>query len=86
MKALQEFIDRSNSMNQLFGGTIYDINNLSQYDVDAIAAELDCKASPENLWCDGEISRTRAMAKLKYLQRVIKDLKKVGKPFVTYEI
>jgi hypothetical protein len=86
MKALKEFIDQSNNMSQFFGGTVYDINNLSQYDVEEIAASLDCKASPENLWCDGEISRTKAMAKLKFLQRVIKDLKKVGKPFVTYEI
>jgi len=86
MKALKEYIDCNNSMSQLFGGSLYDINNLSESDVKEIAESIDCKASSENLHCDGEISRTEAMRKYKYLLRVIKDLKKTGIPFTTYEI
>jgi len=47
---------------------------LSQTQVDDLARTLDSKLSPENLHCDGEISRAEANRKYKYLSRVAQEL------------
>jgi len=38
---------------------------------------IECQMSPENLHCDGEISRTQAMRKLASLKRAWKELEKI---------
>jgi hypothetical protein len=48
---------------------------LGQDDINEIAEDIDCRLSPENLHCDGEISGAEADSKYVYLHRVFDDLK-----------
>lgn len=48
---------------------------LSQADVNEIAEDIDCRLSPENLHCDGEISFSQAQSKANSLYRVFAELK-----------
>jgi len=48
---------------------------LSQKHINELAGSLDCKLSPENLHCDGEISAAAAKRKYDYLMRVRRELK-----------
>ena len=57
---------------------------LSAEDVKEVAEYLSGDLSPENLMCDGEISRAQGQAKYRKLMNVSKDLsayaKKMGYP------
>jgi|GEM_PF-2406727 len=48
---------------------------LSQEDIDGIAQGIDNQLSPENLCCDGELSRSAVNRKYTYLNRVFAELK-----------
>jgi len=60
MQALNKYVEEKNRWNAFFGQT-----NLLTLDTaqgrKAIAEQLDCDLSPENLHCDGEISQAQAM-------------------------
>ena len=47
---------------------------LTQQDANELAKTLDCKLSPENLHCDGEISNAEAQRKYRFLAQVCKEL------------
>jgi len=47
---------------------------LSQEDVNVLGNKLSNELSPENLHCDGEISRNQAQRKYNKLMNVVKDL------------
>ena len=74
MKSLQNYIDVRNSWNSFFPGSTVVNFPLTQAQVDDLARALDSDLSPENLHCDGEISRAEAQNKYNYYGRVIKDL------------
>lgn len=65
---------------------------LNQEEINDIADTVDCRLSPENLHCDGEISNSEANSKWNYLQKVFADLKVhakaqgLGITVKTYEI
>lgn len=73
MRALQQYIDRKNLFGR-FTGKTYNPNSLSQQDINELAQSLDCDLSPENLHCDGEISRTEAMKKFRFYTQVARDI------------
>ena len=75
MKNLTQYIDEKNHWSSFFNSKPVTFP-LSQKDVDSIAQDLDCALSPENLHCDGEISRAEADRKYRYYGRVIRDLEK----------
>ena len=75
MQNLNKFIDDINTWGGFFNRAPITFP-LSQADVDRIAQDLDCKLSPENLHCDGEISNAEANRKYNYYGRVIRDLEK----------
>jgi hypothetical protein len=74
-KRFQEYIDtRINRWVELTGrGTRIDFP-LSNADVKVIGDALSGDLSPENLHCDGEISRAQAQRKYNKLMNVVKDL------------
>jgi len=74
MKNLQHYIDNRNQWNSFFPGNKTITFPLTQKNVDGLARSLDSDLSPENLHCDGEISRTEAQRKYNYYGRVIKEL------------
>ena len=56
MQALAKFIEQKNHWNSFFKGPQYTLN--SAKDRQAVADMIDSALSPENLTCDGELSRT----------------------------
>ena len=73
MKALQAYIDRQNKWNSMFG-------NYTPYEVATaagrkrVAEVIDCALSPENLSCDGELSRSQVQARYRELNGAARDL------------
>ena len=55
MKALQAYIDQKNKWNAMFKGEQFELESASGRQ--RVAQSLDADLSPENLTCDGELSR-----------------------------
>jgi hypothetical protein len=72
MKALQAYIDQKNKWQKLFKGPQYEIQTAKGRQV--VAACLDSDLSPENLTCDGELSRAEVQARYMQLMAVAHDL------------
>ena len=73
MRNLQKFIKEQNAWTSFFGSTPITFP-LTQAAADQVARTLDCKLSPENLHCDGEISNAEADRKYRFYARVYKEL------------
>ena len=58
---------------------------LTDAEADSIVEHLECELSPENLHCDGEISRTEAQRKYNFFMRVHAELEAhMGRTFELY--
>ena len=85
-QALRKVIDQMNFMRKFREEAPIDIDALYKItdENQALAKELyediDCRLSPENLHCDGEISRTQAMAKYRQLMGAVRQLENMGYP------
>jgi hypothetical protein len=76
--SLQKQIDEMNWWSKAKGRPEMDINSLSDDDAQKIYIHIDTGLSPENLHCDGEISRSAAQAKYRKYMSAIKELNKRG--------
>lgn len=74
MKELKEFVERENKWAQIFGNTVEIQTAKGRKDV---ASRIDCALSPENLSCDGELTRAQVNAKFKFLTRAAEQLMKL---------
>lgn len=83
MKALQNFVAQKNRWNSFFQGTQYSLNTAK--DRQALANMIDSALSPENLTCDGELSRTEVNRRYKELMTAAKQLKKLDPAVTFYE-
>ena len=83
MQALNEYVAQKNKWNAIFGGTPLDLN--SAKDRAEIAASIDADLSPENLSCDGELSRTATVAKYRNLSKCAEQLLKLDPSVQIYE-
>jgi hypothetical protein len=83
MKALQNFVDQKNHWNSFFKGPQYNLNTAK--DRQALADMIDSALSPENLTCDGELSRTEVNRRYKELMTAAKQLKKLDPSVKFYE-
>ena len=83
MKALQNFVDQKNRWNSFFKGTQYNLNTAK--DRQALADMIDSALSPENLTCDGELSRTEVNRRYKELMTAAKQLKQLDPSVKFYE-
>jgi hypothetical protein len=83
MKALQNFVDQKNRWNSFFKGPQYNLNTAK--DRQALADMIDSALSPENLTCDGELSRTEVNRRYKELMTAAKQLKKLDPSVTFYE-
>jgi hypothetical protein len=83
MKELQAYVERKNSWGKLFGSKALDLN--SAKDRQAIASSIDCDLSPENLSCDGELSRSAVNARYTQLTRAAAQLQKLDPSVKFYE-
>ena len=83
MKALQNFVAQKNHWNSFFKGPQYSLNTAK--DRQALADMIDSALSPENLTCDGELSRTEVNRRYKELMTAAKQLKKLDPSVKFYE-
>jgi hypothetical protein len=83
MKALQAYVQRTNSWTALF-------NSKDRLEIDTaagrkrVAQHIDAALSPENLTCDGELSRSQVNARYKELTAAAKDLIKLDPAVAQY--
>ena len=83
MQALNKYVEDKNTWQILFSGAkLLTLDTASGRK--AIAEQLDCDLSPENLHCDGEISQAQAMKKYRALSKAAEQLLKLD-PTVTVE-
>ena len=83
MKALEKFIEQKNHWNSFFKGEQYEIQSAKGRQ--RIADMIDAALSPENLSCDGELSRTEVNRRYKELMTAAKQLKKLDPAVSFYE-
>lgn len=83
MKALQAYVDRKNKWAALFKGQQFELKTAKGRQ--RVAESLDCDLSPENLTCDGELSRTEVNAKFKALSSAALELRKLDPSVKMYE-
>ena len=84
MRSLRAYVDQKNAWNAIFKGRQLDIDNAA--DRQRIASMIDSDLSPENLTCDGELSRSAVNAKYRQLQAAAKDLLKLDSSVKMYEM
>jgi len=79
---LEQYVDQKNRWGAIFGEKPRSL--LSAIDRQYIAGCLESDLSPENLTCDGELSRREVTAKYKFLRRVAEELESID-PTITVE-
>ena len=79
---LTAFVDRKNAFS--FGGKLLSLQSAA--DRQTIAELIDSDLSPENLSCDGEISRTEARLKFKFLTKAGSQLLKLDPTVKMWEL
>lgn len=84
MKALQAYIDKQNRWNSLFSGNkvVFEVKTASGREF--VARNINSALSPENLSCDGELSRSQVQARYKELTNAAKDLIKLDPSVAQY--
>lgn len=83
MKELKAYVEQQNRFNTIFGGKALSLNSAA--DRQKIADKIDCALSPENLTCDGELSRAQVNAKYRNLTRCAEQLLKLDPSVKFYE-
>jgi hypothetical protein len=81
--SLTAYVDRKNSFAKIFGSRQLSLQNAT--DRQAIADSIDSDLSPENLTCDGELSRSQVQARYKALTKAAKELQKLDPSVKFYE-
>ena len=86
-KALKGQIEHMNFMSTMFKKPLIDPDTITDADAQRIFQDIDCGLSPENLHCDGEISRSAAQAKYRNYMSAAKALCDLGfEPVDCYEV
>lgn len=84
MKELNEFVARENKWSAIFGNAPLSLSSAA--DRQKIAGSIDCALSPENLSCDGELTRAQVNAKFKFLTNAGRQLLKLDPTVNIYEL
>lgn len=72
---LEKYVAQRNSWNAIFGQPALSLLNAN--DRQRIANMIDADLSPENLTCDGELSRSQVQAKFNMLNRAAQELQSI---------
>ena len=75
ISTLEQYVERQNSWTALFGQK--PLSLLNAQDRQKIAQRLDSDLSPENLTCDGELTRAQVTVKFKFLNKAAEQLLKL---------
>lgn len=83
ISTLEAYVESKNKWNAIFGKPALSLLNAK--DRQTIADEIDCELSPENLTCDGELTRSQVQAKYNRLTRCAQELKSIDPSVKFYE-
>jgi hypothetical protein len=83
MKSLEQYVEQRNQIRALFKQRPLSLSNAK--DRQQIADDIDCALSPENLTCDGELSRSVVEKKYRMLTRCAEQLRKLDPAVKFYE-
>jgi hypothetical protein len=83
MKSLKTYVERKNQFSAIFGHKPLDLNLAA--DRQKIADSIDSELSPENLTCDGELSRSQVQARYRQLTAAARELQKLDPAVKFYE-
>ena len=83
ISTIEQYVERKNSFAKLFGTK--PLSLLNAKDRQAIADSIDCELSPENLTCDGELSRSQVQQRYNFLTRAAQELKSIDPAVTFYE-
>jgi len=83
MKNLNAYLDHKNSWNAIFGSPAMSLDTAQ--DRQRIAEMIDNELSPENLTCDGELSRTAVQQRYRQLTTAARELKQLDPAVTFYE-
>jgi hypothetical protein len=81
ISTLEAFVERENNWERLFKQPSLSLMNAK--DRQRIADKIDSQLSPENLSCDGELSRAQIHARYRELTRCAEELLSID-PNVTF--
>ena len=77
MKALNALIAQENQWASMFNGKFVAYEVATAQGRKRVAQMIDCKLSPENLSCDGELPRSQVQARYRALTSAARDLVKL---------
>ena len=83
MKNLNTYLDQKNRWNAIFGSPALSLDTAQ--DRQRIAAMIDNELSPENLTCDGELSRSAVKQRYQQLTSAARELKQLDPAVTFYE-
>ncbi len=83
MTALQAYINQKNKWNAIFKGEQFELETAKGRQ--RVADSLDADLSPENLTCDGELSRSQVQTRYRALTAAAKELKQLDPSVKFYE-
>ena len=72
ISTIEQYVERKNSFAKLFGTPALSL--LRAEDRQKIADSIDAELSPENLTCDGELSRSQVQQRYNFLTRAAQEL------------
>ena len=81
MTSLIEYVEGRNRIRAMFKQRPLSLD--SAKDRQQLADDIDCSLSPENLTCDGELSRSMVERKYRMLTKVARQLKAID-PNLTF--
>jgi hypothetical protein len=84
MTALQAYINQKNKWNAIFRGEQFELETAKGRQ--RVADSLDADLSPENLTCDGELSRSQIRAKHSALTAAATELLRMDPSVRIYEL
>ena len=82
MRALNAWIDRQNQWAKIWKNTPYEVQTSAGRK--RVAEAIDSALSPENLTCDGELSRTEVNRRYRELTAAANDLIKLDPSVAEY--
>jgi hypothetical protein len=83
ISTLEAFVEQENKWSALFKGK--QLSLLNAKDRQEIAERIDSRLSPENLTCDGELSRTEVNRRYRQLTRAAQELQSIDPAVTFYE-
>jgi len=83
ISTLEAFVDQENSWGKVFGKK--PLSLLNAKDRQEIAGRIDSRLSPENLSCDGELSRAETNRRYRMLTRCAEELLSIDPAVKFYE-